>query len=334
MKKLIIFSLLITLLLTGCNFEAMRNPVDENDTTVVKVTVPRGATTTSIGALLIEEGLIQSEMAFKMAAKELGADGKMQAGDYEVSKSMSTDAIIEKMVSGDVVIDTFTFTIPEGFEVKDIKERLVAEGYVDADKFDLALEKKYDYKFLEGQVYFEGQTPLEGFLFPDTYVMRTGATEEEIINRMLQRFDEVFTDEYYTQAEALGYTVNEVVTLASIVEREAAAKEEFPTVAGVFHNRLNHNKMLQSCATVQYVLGERKPRLSLEDVAVESPYNTYINTGLPPAPIASPGKLALESTLNPESHTYFFFVVKKGGNGTHVFSETLSEHNKAKEENR
>ena len=164
--------------------------------------------------------------------------------------------------------------------------------------------------------------------------MRVGSTEKDIINRMLQRFDEIFKEEYYARVDELGLTMNELVTLASIVEREAAAQEEFAVVAGVFHNRIQDGMLLQSCATVQYILGERKERLTYDDIAIDSPFNTYLNAGLPPAPIASPGKLALESALFPESHSYYYFVVKKGGNGTHVFSETLAGHNKAKEENR
>ncbi|MCH4888789.1 endolytic transglycosylase MltG [Acidaminobacter sp. JC074] len=330
MKRLLLFSLMIVLALslTACNLDEMRAPVDPEDTEIVLLTVNRGATTTSIGASLMEAGLIQSEMVFKMAAKELGADGKMQAGDYELSKSMSTDDIIAKLVAGDVVINTFTFTIPEGFEIKDITARLVAEGLVDEAKFNEALLRPYDYKFLEGQ------ESLEGFLFPDTYEMKVGASEQEIIVRMLDRFDEIFKEEYYGRLDELGMDMNQLITLASIVEREAQAKEEFPIVSGVFHNRIEDGMLLQSCATVQYILGERKERLTYDDIAIDSPYNTYINAGLPPAPIASPGKLAIESALFPEDHNYYYFVVKKGGNGTHVFSETLSQHNKAKEENR
>lgn len=329
MKKIcLLLCLVLMVTLTGCNLDEMRSPVDSENTEIVTITVPRGATTTSIAALLMESSLIQSEMVFKMAAKELEADGKMQAGDYELSQSMSTDDIIEKLVAGDVVINTVSFTIPEGYELKDITERLVAEGLVDQEKFEQALLEEYDYRFLDGQ------DSLEGFLFPDTYEMRVGASEKEIVDRMLLRFDEIFVDEYYTRLEELGLTMNQAITLASIVEREAAAKEEFPIVAGVFHNRIEDGMLLQSCATVQYILGERKERLTYDDIAIESPFNTYINAGLPPAPIASPGKLAIESTLYPESHNYYYFVVKKGGNGTHVFSETLAGHNKAKEENR
>ncbi|MBI9011983.1 MAG: endolytic transglycosylase MltG [Clostridiales bacterium] len=329
MKKYIILCLILMFALTGCNLDEMRTPVNPDNTDVIAITVPRGATTSSIGTILMNEELIQSETVFKLASKELEADGKMQAGDYELSQSMSTDEIIEKLVSGDVVLNTFKFTIPEGFEMKDITARLVEAGYVNQEKFEAELSSMtFDYKFLEGQV------SLEGFLFPDTYEMKVNSTEREIINRMLQRFDEIFLEEYYLRLEELDMSMNEAITLASIIEREARAKEEFPIVSGVFHNRIKDNMLLQSCATVQYVLGERKERLTYDDIAIDSPFNTYVNAGLPPAPIASPGKLAIESALFPEESDYYYFVVKKDGGGTHVFSRTLQEHNKAKEENR
>lgn len=320
---------MLILTLTGCNLDAMKAPVDPDNTEVISISVPRGATTSSIGSILMNDDLIQSETVFKLASKALEADGKMQAGDYELSQSMSTNEIIEKLVSGDVVMNTFTFTIPEGFELKDITARLVEKGYVNQAKFEEELATmNFDYKFLEGL------DSLEGFLFPDTYEMKVKSTEREIINRMLQRFDEIFLEEYYERLLELDMTMNEVITLASIVEREARAKEEFSIIAGVFHNRIEVQMLLQSCATVQYVLGERKEKLSYADIAVDSPFNTYINSGLPPGPIASPGKLAIESTLFPHESDFFYFVVKKGGGGTHVFSRTLKEHNKAKEENR
>lgn len=330
MKKFtFVLVLILVLSLTGCNMEELRGPVDVNNSEEMLITVPSGATTSSIGTILMEAELIQSETIFKLVSKELGADGKMKAGDFLLSQSMSADEIIDKLVSGDVEINTFTFTIPEGFEIRQIIDRLEADGHIDRSQFEYELENGvFDYAFLEG---VDG---LEGFLFPDTYEMRVGATEYDIINRMLSRFDEVFTDEYDARLVELNMSMNDLITLASIVEREAQAKEEFPLVSSVFHNRIQDNMLLQSCATVQFVLGERKDRLTYDDIAIDSPFNTYINAGLPPSPIASPGKLAIESALYPETTNYFYFVVKAGGNGTHVFSETLDQHNKAKEENR
>lgn len=329
MKKFMVLIFMAILFLVSCDTSAMREPVDPNQTETVLITVPSGATTTSIAKLLKENELIQGETVFKMAAKDLGAEGKMKAGDYRFSQAMSTDEIIDLLVEGRVEIDTFTFTIPEGFEIRQIVDRLEAEGLVDRAIFmDVVSSGDFDYDFLVDP------SNLEGFLFPDTYEMRVGSTEKQIIDRMLQRFDEIFTPEYEARTTELGLDMNQLVTLASIIEREAQAKEEFPLVSSVFHNRINIGMMLQSCATVQFVLGERKANLSYDDIAIDSPFNTYINNGLPPSPIASPGKLALESALYPAESEYFYFVVKKDGNGTHVFSKTLAEHNKAKEENR
>lgn len=329
MKKFMILMVIAMLFLVSCDTSAMREPVDPNQTETVLITVPSGATTTSIAKLLKENELIQGETVFKMAAKDLGAEGKMKAGDYRFSQAMSTDEIIDLLVEGRVEIDTFTFTIPEGFEIRQIVDRLEEEGLVDRQTFmDVVSSGTFDYDFLADP------SNLEGFLFPDTYEMRVGSTEKQIIDRMLQRFDEIFTAEYVERTAELGLDMNQLVTLASIIEREAQAKEEFPLVSSVFHNRIDIGMMLQSCATVQFVLGERKANLSYDDIAIDSPFNTYINNGLPPSPIASPGKLAIESALYPVESEYFYFVVKKDGNGTHVFSKTLAEHNKAKEENR
>ena len=145
---------------------------------------------------------------------------------------------------------------------------------------------------------------------------------------MLSRFDEVFEASYYARAEELDMSIDEVVTLASIIEREARVKEEFPIVSSVFHNRLKVNMLLQSCATVQFILQERKPVLSFDDIAIISPYNTYMNTGLTPSPIASPGALAIESALYPEETKYLFFVTKETNDGSHYFNETLEGHNR------
>lgn len=334
MKKFIILTLILIMALTlsSCSLDKLKEAVDPFDIEEFVVTVPSGATTTSIGTILIENDLIQSEMIFKLAAKELAADGKMKAGDYKLSRSMTTDEIINKLVDGDVFVNTFTFTIPEGFEIRQIIDRLEAEGLIDREVFVDELENGvFNYRFLE---LIEDRNQFEGYLFPDTYEMQVGSSEYEIIDRMLSRFNQVFEDSYYDRLTELGLSMNDLITLASIVEREAQAKEEFPLVSSVFHNRIQQGMLLQSCATVQYVLGERKDRLTYADIEIDSPYNTYVKSGLPPAPIASPGKLAITSALFPEETDYFYFVVRKDGNGTHVFSRTLSDHNKAKEENR
>lgn len=330
MKKLslILLMMLLISLITGCAsiLEKYYSPVDPADTTTVIYTVPSGATTTSIGKELAELSIIQNANAFKAKAKQMEVDGQMKAGDYMLSKSMSVEEIITKLVNGDVYIETFTFTIPEGFEVRQIVDKLESEGLINREKFLDALQNApFDYAFLEG---VDRSYLLEGYLFPDTYTLKTGATEIQIIDRMLERFDEIFTDEYYARAKELDMTVDQVVTLASIIEREARVEEEFPIVSSVFHNRIDIGMMLQSCATVQFVLKERKDVLSFDDIAIDSPYNTYINVGLTPSPIASPGELAIHSALYPADTNYLYFVTKETNDGSHYFNETLEGHNR------
>ncbi len=327
MKKITLF-ILIALLLTSCSMKDKTLAVDPEDSDMMLIEIKAGSSGKAIASLLKEKDLIRSERAFKNLAKELKKDSKMKAGTYKLSRSMDAETIINKLASGDVYEETIKFTIPEGFELKDIEKRLTENKIVQKAEFDKALTKTYDYKFLEGV------DTLEGYLFPDTYIMKLDYTSEDIVNKMLLRFDQIFKPEYYDRAKELGMSINEVITLASIIEREAMSDEEFKIVSSVFHNRIKKEMKLQSCATVQYILGERKARLTFDDIAIESPFNTYINAGLPPSPIANPGEKAIIAALYPEDTEYFYFVAKNDGSGKHVFSKTLAEHNKAKEENR
>ncbi len=330
MKKSLIFCVivLVVMMTTGCSeyLEKYNSPVDENSTETVIFNVPSGATTTSISKALEEAGLIQNANAFKSKVKQMEVDGQMKAGDYAISKAMSSEEIITKLVEGDIFVETFTFTIPEGYEVRQIVDTLEEQGLINREVFMEALKNEpFSYVFLEG---VNREYLLEGYLFPDTYTMKVGSSEVDIINRMLARFDEVFKAEYYDRAAELGMTVDEVVTLASIIEREAKVEAEFPIVSSVFHNRIDIGMLLQSCATVQFILQERKEVLLFEDIEIDNPYNTYIYEGLTPSPIASPGALAIESALYPEDTNYLYFVTTEKNDGTHYFNETLEGHNR------
>ena len=330
MKKSLIFCVivLVVVMTTGCSeyLEKYNSPVDENSTETVIFNVPSGATTTSISKALEEAGLIQNANAFKSKVKQMEVDGQMKAGDYAISKAMSSEEIITKLVEGDIFVETFTFTIPEGYEVRQIVDTLEEQGLINREVFMEALKNEpFSYVFLEG---VNREYLLEGYLFPDTYTMKVGSSEVDIINRMLARFDEVFKAEYYDRAAELGMTVDEVVTLASIIEREAKVEAEFPIVSSVFHNRIDIGMLLQSCATVQFILQERKEVLLFEDIEIDNPYNTYIYEGLTPSPIASPGALAIESALYPEDTNYLYFVTTEKNDGTHYFNETLEGHNR------
>ncbi len=332
MKKFYLLALLVmVLLLPGCAtiLEKYNEPVNPDNTDEILITVPKGASTTSIANLLLENELIQNVNAFKAKAKTLELDGKMKAGDYMLSQSMSSEAIIQKLANGEIYEDNVKFTIPEGFETRQIIDKLVEEGIVNREAFIDVLENEpFDYGFLEG---VDRQFRLEGYLFPDTYIIKRGATEKEIVEKMLNRFNEIFKQEYYDRAKEMGMSVDEVITLASIIERETKLAEERPIVSSVFHNRIQQNMMLQSCATIQYVLKERKDRLTYDDLEVVSPFNTYQHPGLTPAPIASPGEPSIKAALYPEETKYLYFVTTEKNDGSHYFNETLAGHNRDKE---
>ncbi|MCT4621517.1 MAG: endolytic transglycosylase MltG [Marinisporobacter sp.] len=327
-KGLILLCIVIIVLGFGkIHFNKQIEPVNRNNNEEVMINIPMGVSTKQIARILYKEDMVNSEWAFRILSKKSKADGKMKAGNYFLKKNMSSEEIIKKLVNGDTVKDTIKVTIPEGFELEQIAKRLEEKGLTTEKEFiNIAENEDFDYAFLEDLP--AGKNRLEGFLFPDTYEIAKNDTPKEIIIKMLNRFDNIFVDEYYKRAEELNMTVNDIVTLASIIEREAKVDKERSIVSSVFYNRIEKRMPLQSCATVQYILGERKARLTLKDIAIDSPYNTYKQDGLPPKPIASPGKASIEAALYPNKTDYLYFVVSK--NGEHHFSKTYKEHLKAK----
>ena len=333
MKKIIVAIIVLISIFSvgGSKSELLENfsgPVDSTDTSEFEVVIPSGTLTDGIADILLEEELILNKLAFKELAKDLGADKKFQAGTYILSPSMDAYEIIEIISSGKAFVETVKFTIPEGFELNQIIERLVSNGIATEDELIDVLENgEFPYVFLD---YVDREFLLEGFLYPDTYEISKTASAYEVIDKMLKKFDLVFKDEYYLQLEELGLTMNELMTLASIVEREAKLDEERAIISSVFHNRLDISMKLQSCATIQYALGERKELLTYADLEIESDYNTYEYTGLPPGPIASPGEKSIIAALYPEVTDYLYFVTKESNDGSHYFNETLDGHNKDK----
>lgn len=328
MKKMMLAFLLIALLaFSGCSLMAV-DAVDPTSTESVIFEVPAGSGLTTVAKALKEQDLIKSEQGFKQQAKEMGAETALKAGKYELSKAMSAEEIIQKMVAGEIYVEKVKVVIPEGYELKQIEERLLEAGLIEKEAFEKAMaEGQYDFKI--ASYLPEGKNRMEGFLFPATYQIPKDASEEEIITQMLGAMDKHFKADYYDRAKEMNLSVLEVLTLASIVEREAKLDTERALIAGVFLNRLEVNKQLESCATIQYALGERKTRLYFKDLAIDSPYNTYKHRGLPPGPIASPGAKALEAVLYPEESKYLYFRTSAKGDGSHDFSETFQEHLKS-----
>ena len=285
------------------------------------VAVPPGYTTAEIAALLAGEGLIADARPFVWHCRLNGLDGKLQAGEYELSSDDGIPAIAGKLAAGRVHV--VRFTVPEGYDKKKTAHVVADAGICSAEEF---LEAS-------GRGDPEGRVPtrdLEGYLFGDTYEVTANAGADVVVATMLERFFEVTGPEELARARELGRPLQEIVTLASIVEREALLAEERPLVASVFYNRLARGMRLESCATVIYALGDDVRRLTVQDLKVDSAYNTYIHAGLPPGPICSPGRESLMAALYPAETGYLFFV--SNGDGSHTFSKTLGGHLAARAE--
>lgn len=288
-----------------------------------EITVSKGSSVKVISAQLEKQGIIKNANVFAIYCKLNDKASKIKAGKYILSSAMSVEQIVNKLASGNAEINSARFTIPEGFELRQIADRLEAQGLIDKDVFYAAIEKsEFNYSFIKDIPAREGK--FEGYLFPDTYEVFKNATEQEIIDKMLGRFDKVFTAEYRQRAKELNMTIDQVMTLASIIEREAKVDKDRKLVSAVFHNRLDKNMKLESCATVQYLLKEQKPVLTYKDLEVNSPYNTYMYAGLPKGPIASPGAESIEAALYPDDVDFLFFFAKS--DGSHIFSKTYKEH--------
>lgn len=316
----------------GCTPDDAYTAMSADNTAQIIVEIPAGSSVQSMGAILEQNGLIRKADYFKERVKTLGVDSKLKAGKYAFSKSMTMDALIDVIVKGDVFRDLIKVTIPEGYEVRQIVEELVKAGLVQEESFyALMTDTTYDDAFLADLP--EGPMRYEGFLFPATYSFERGATEEQVLRAMIDKFGSVFSAAYDAQSDTFGLSVYELITLASIIEREGQVREELTQISSVFHNRIQQNMNLESCATIQYALGERKAKLYNKDLEIDSPYNTYKNPGLPIGPIASPGEAAILAALHPDETPYLFFVLSNKGDGSHVFSQTYAEHLKAKKAN-
>ncbi len=287
--------------------------------------IENGTNARSIAKMFKKKGIIKYPAAFLYYAKKEGYSERFKAGSITITPGLSYTDIFDILIQDNR--NMTKVTIPEGYEVRMIIDRLEEAGVINRTKFISLLDaSRYDYKFLKNIP--QRDDNLEGYLFPDTYYIYPEDTEEDIIKMMLDEFDSHFKPEYYERAAELNMSVDDIVKLASIIERETDADEERNKVSGVFYNRLNKKMKLQSCATVQYILKERKPNLSNDDTKIDSPYNTYKYDGLPVGPIACPGEECIKAALYPEKTDALYFVM--GADGKHIFSQTYEQHLKAK----
>ncbi len=320
-------------------------PVDRQDATPIEVTIPASSSASSIARILYgacgydQDGLISSTAAFKIYVDFVGKANSLKAGTYILSKNMSIKQIVEELCEGNPAKATVKFTIPEGYTIQNIAKVLLEKGLITNEEQLYAAartgEDFANFAFIADAGATANATAraylLEGYLFPDTYEVYADASVDTIIIKMLNRFNEVFTDEYLTRAEQLGLSLDQVVTLASLIEREAAAAGDFAKVSAVFHNRLNQDMRLQSCASLSYVLGVTKYVFTASEQETESLFNTYKFKGLPVGPVSNSGKAAIEAALYPneaflEAGYLYFCNQNPAETSELVFSKTYEEH--------
>ncbi|MDD3612785.1 MAG: endolytic transglycosylase MltG [Eubacteriales bacterium] len=346
-RKLLIYLISISIVVATVSitvsvaYNKYIKPVDIEDKTLIEVEVPMGSSVNDIADILYEKNLIRSASVFKLMADFSNKANKMQAGKYELSKSMTIERIIDELLTGRVSVTTISITIREGDDIRKIASRLANEYKMNFTEEEFIKEAKQIDKYVDSfpilsnipKERYETDFPLEGYLFPDTFYVFADSTPEQIINKLIGEFQRKFDDEIQDKAEQMGLSVDEVVTLASIIQNEGTY-EDFEKISAVFHNRLKMNMRLESCATVNYVLDKEVSQINIttEDTKIESPYNTYRNGGLPIGPISSPGQDAILAALNPyeeymkDGNKMLFFVLMDPREGLHAFNTNYDDH--------
>ncbi|MGO0122277.1 endolytic transglycosylase MltG [Desulfothermobacter acidiphilus] len=287
----------------------------------VALYVPPEVSAHWIADRLQRQGVIRSSLCFRIYIHWQGIDQRISPGEYLFRGRLSLAQVAEQLARGPV---RWRITVPEGYTLEQLAELLQAKGIADSQEFwQVAEHYPFSYSFLHEAP--AGRRRLEGYLFPDTYVVPAGTPLPEILNLMLERFAQVSREmDLEAGAREQGLTLNQLVTMASLVEREAKYDDERPLIAGVLYHRLHIGMPLQVDATVAYALNQWDRPLTHSDLQVDSPYNTYRIQGLPPGPIAFPGKASLEAVLYPQATDYLYYVAKPDGH--HAFARTLIEH--------
>lgn len=290
----------------------------------IEVTVPNGASGRDVAELLEKKGVIKNALVFRLGLRRYLPSGKILSGKYQFNSSDSVYTIIKQLEKG--IISLNLITVPEGLTLKETAEIFDARGACTADEFIKAAKN--------GKFIINGKeiSSVEGYLLPNTYDIPKEFTPDDILNLMLADFDKAVSPMYEEKKNALPVklSLEQVVVLASLIEREAAVPSERDIIAGVYYNRLKQDMKLECDATIQYILGKQKEVLLYSDLEVDSPYNTYKYIGLPPGPIANPGIESIEAALAPQKHGYYFYVLNGiANNGSHVFSKTSAEHERA-----
>ena len=321
-------------------YDGYAGPVDPKDDTEIYFAIESGQSLTRVANNLEAAGLIHSKSVFKYYCDFAGMSQKLQIGQYSLKKSMSMAEIADQLTTGDGNPLVRNITLIPGETVEDFAAKLVKDGVLDSAETFLARcrtgEEYRDYYYiadvLNGGTASQRKYVLEGYLAPDTYEVYVTATEDDIIRKLLSQTEAVFPAETQDRAEELGMTMDQVLTLASLIEKEAGAGD-FARVSAVFHNRLKAGMKLESDVTIHYATGIRKMALSQADLAVNSPYNTYVVKGLPVGPVCNPSAAAIRAALYPDdtyvAENYLYFCAKDPESGELYFSRTLKEHEQA-----
>lgn len=331
MKKFLIILLLFAFILGAGAFYVSRQlstPYGQGG----QVKFPPGTSVTQMGGRLAAAHIIASPLAFKLYVRFKGWEKQLQAGEYAFLPQQTLPEVVEKIRRGERVI--YTLTIPEGLNYQEISQRLVDAGLATSQEMQAAFRDPSYLKQLSDQLAKQWGQPvdfspksLEGYLFPATYQYDSSTSLESLLSQMTGSFAALWDAPMRARLAKLGWSVNDVTTLASIIEKETGQASERPLIASVFHNRLQKGMLLQSDPTIIYGLENFDGDIRKRDIRNPHRYNTYVHPGLPPGPIAAPGKAALQAVLFPEASEYLFFVSK--GDGSHYFSKDLGEHNRA-----
>ncbi len=324
--KVLIFTIIAVLCLLVGFVVYQGGPCDKNNNKDIVVEIPMGSTVNDVSNILKKNNLIKNEFVFKMNFKIKNNSSHMKSGKYLLNQTYSNSDIIGILVSGKIYQDGIKITIPEGSTSSEIINLLVKNKLGTEEEYKALVNNPstfYDeFEFLKQ----DDIKTLEGFLYPSTYYFKEDSQPKEIIREMVKLFDTNYTDKLEKQRKTTDLTLQEIISLASIVEKEAMFDEDRPIIASVFYNRLEEGMPLQSDATIQYIFDTRKKSITHNDLKIDSPYNTYIERGLPPTPIANPSIKSIEAVLYPKDTNYLYFVATiEGGN---VYSETYEEHKK------
>jgi len=333
MKKLIFILILLAIVAAMIFFVC--SACNRGSGEDITITIPAGAGTIQI-ANILDDANIVSARSFRRYVNQLDSMPLFQQGTHIVNSNMTNTELVEvlqRIPQNILPAGTERVTIPEGFELREIVERLYARGLIDRDMFMYEVNNgEFDFDFVRAIPQGHGRiNRFEGYLFPATYDILPTDTEWDIINMMLQAFERNVIPIY--NRLNLSRTLDEIIIMASIVEKEAVNDRERPTIAGVFYNRIRIGMALQSCATVKYTfdLGTRPAILSIVQTRIDTPYNTYVHTGLPIGPIANPGLASIHAAIEYQQHDYLYFTANIGSTG-HIFSRTLAEHDAASRE--